>query len=524
MSWRILNAVALVILTIACIALPWLWDFLLPLEIVGTVMALYLITRTGILSSLWVTWIWGSCAIAVAFHWSPAAMAYSLSSSYWLGLIVSIPLILWDGMRLALGFWLASKITQDIRWIWIPVACITVLLETCLPSVFPWKLGLPFLHAPWIVQGIDVFGSSWTTVIDLLVAGTLISLTCFVMDFRQRQRLELRRILNPSFLVPIIAMALNAAYCFLSWTTLTREVATAPHIKIGMVQVDPGYVESLGEMQNLSLEAGTDVDLICWPESSGGTLDMSLCDLSDKEVTFQKSKEPLRGIRPWPNPHCELLLGGKNYLKRGESGEEILHVTAMLIDESERITGRYHKRQLMPFGEYVPLGKWFPALEKLFEMQDIIEPGVGSNVIVTQNGAKLGTFLCYEDMIPDSAVDLVRCDANLLVSLINGSAFESPFTLQQHRLLAQSRAIETRRFFVRCAATGETCIISPLGVVESRIPLTTKGVLVGNVALLDRMTIFASFPRVLPILVAACILLFWFSSRRRRTEASERTG
>jgi apolipoprotein N-acyltransferase len=514
MNSRILNGTLLVILTTICTALPWLWDFLLPLKVAGTSLALYLITRGGRLSSLSLTWLWSTCSIAIAFHWSPAAMAYSLSSSYWLGLIVSIPLVLWDGMRLTLGFWLASKITTNLRWVWIPAAAITILLESTIPSVFPWKAGLPFLHAPWLVQGIDIFGPSWTTVIDFLIAGVIVSIASSIASCRIENRWTPWRLLIPSTMLPITVLALNAVYCGACWTDWHQVIARSPNLKIGMVQVDPGFQESLGEMQAFSNGIRDEVDLICWPESSGGTLDISLNKLDNKEATFLLSKHPLKGIRTWPNPHCELLVGGKNYFTKKESGREILHVTAMLINESECITGRYHKRQLMPFGEYVPFGKWIPPLEKLFDMQDVIEPGVEPIVLDSRSGARIGTFLCYEDMIPDAAIDLVHCNANLLVSLINGSAFESPFTLEQHRLLSQSRAIETRRFFVRCAATGETCIISPLGIITKKIPVIKRGVLTGEVALLDGLTMFSKYPRLLVIISGAVLLLSLMVARR----------
>jgi len=103
-------------------------------------------------------------------------------------------------------------------------------------------------------------------------------------------------------------------------------------------------------------------------------------------------------------------------------------------------------------------------------------------------------------MVPQAARDAVAQNANLIVSLINGSAFESRFTISQHRQLAQMRALESRRYFARCASTGETCIINPLGEIDSRLPLQTNGVLVGNVKLIEGKSIYRRFPWCLPIL------------------------
>jgi apolipoprotein N-acyltransferase len=124
-------------------------------------------------------------------------------------------------------------------------------------------------------------------------------------------------------------------------------------------------------------------------------------------------------------------------------------------------------------------------------------------------------MLCYEDMVPQAAREMVLNDANLLVSLANGSAFESHFTLYQHRLISHLRAIECRRYFLRCAATGETCVINPLGEIESRLPMQTDGALVSEVGLMEGKTIYSQFPWILPILGCAILASFLRSNWRR---------
>jgi apolipoprotein N-acyltransferase len=159
-----------------------------------------------------------------------------------------------------------------------------------------------------------------------------------------------------------------------------------------------------------------------------------------------------------------------------------------LVDEAERLVGWYHKRHLMPFGEYVPGGDLISDLRLHFPMEN--EFSVGADAAVLACGdARLGVMLCYEDMVPAAATSLARRGANLLVSLINGSAFTNPLTLSQHRLLAQLRAVENRRCLMRCAATGETCVIAPTGVVTDRLPFVVDDVLTADVPLLEGRTL-----------------------------------
>jgi apolipoprotein N-acyltransferase len=122
-------------------------------------------------------------------------------------------------------------------------------------------------------------------------------------------------------------------------------------------------------------------------------------------------------------------------------------------------------------------------------------------------------MLCYEDMIPEAARSLVAESATVLVSLINGAAFTEPLTLAQHRLLAQLRAVENRRAFVRCAATGETCVISPTGRIIARLPVHVQESLVATVPLLKSRTLSSRTGTVFP---AACAVGLVVLARRSR--------
>jgi apolipoprotein N-acyltransferase len=171
----------------------------------------------------------------------------------------------------------------------------------------------------------------------------------------------------------------------------------------------------------------------------------------------------------------------------------------------------------MPFGEFVPGEDWVPGMGYLFSMQDVVSAGSQATVLPTAGEAKLGVMLCYEDMMSEAARSLCRNSANVLVSLINASAFTDPLTLAQHRMLAQLRAIECRRYFLRCSATGETCVISPLGTVEAALPVQTQGVLTAQVALIDTPSGYCRLGDAFPILclVALAGYLAMFRARGR---------
>jgi apolipoprotein N-acyltransferase len=288
------------------------------------------------------------------------------------------------------------------------------------------------------------------------------------------------------------------------------------------VQVDPSRDDSIAGLQRLSRQACADrdrpVDLLCWPECSGGSYAESLPSFADPERIFAESREPQRGLRPLAEPACPLLFGGKIYSGYPERPNDI-YQSAILVDGAERIIGCYHKRHLMPFGEYVPGSEWMPELRHYFPMDDDLDVGPDATVLRLGDQARLGVMLCYEDMVPGAAASLVDNAANVLLSLINGSSFKAPLTLRQHRLLAQLRAVENRRCLLRCAATGETCVVSPLGTIPARLPLHVEDVLVAEVPLLDTRTLASRIGQTFPLLCGGLVIAVGLARWRGRRTA-----
>lgn len=294
-------------------------------------------------------------------------------------------------------------------------------------------------------------------------------------------------------------------------------IESAPQLRLAVAQANPEDEDGIDELRMLTGRACSDAnrmpDLVCWPECSGGSYEAGLESFADPECVVASSREPNRGLRPLEEPSCALLFGGKIYTGHPEKPNS-LYQSAILIDAAQSILGRYHKRHLMPFGEYVPGSDVYPEIKLYFPMQDDMTEGTEATVLSCGPTARLGVMLCYEDMIPKAASSLVRESANVLVSLINGSAFTAPLTLRQHRLLAQLRAVECRRAFVRCAATGETCVISPLGRVVSALPLHVRDVLVAEVPLLEGTTLANRLGSSFPMAATAGVLGIVFQRRR----------
>jgi apolipoprotein N-acyltransferase len=284
-----------------------------------------------------------------------------------------------------------------------------------------------------------------------------------------------------------------------------------PTIRVGLVQVDPTYSDNRERLVSFTRQIEGAVDLVCWPESSIGTYADELPNFRNEDQRFAQSREPNLGLRPLRHPRTPLLACGKSYAS-GVSEEGPYHVTAFLIDKDENIVGRYHKRCLIPIGERVPLEGYFPFLRDWANLDEITEAGQEPTILSLGTGTRIGAMICYEDALPGSARELSQAGANVLVCLINGTAFEQPIALRQHQQLAVLRAVENRKPLVRCGSTGITSIISPSGKILQQLEPQMEGTLVAEVSLRERQTFYTQQGDLFAwVCVAATLGLIAFS-------------
>jgi apolipoprotein N-acyltransferase len=453
-------------------------------------------------------------ALTLAFHWTPEVLAYAMNTDYEIALLIAAPILIWDAIRLALPFWFVSRVEMDPLRAWLPAGLLATVVESITPTVFPWKLG--YSQAAWlpVIQSVDLFGPEFSTFVLFAHAGLIVWLIHLARSRMAPNARPLGSAMawqTPATSMLAVAVCVtNVAYGLAAMAFWSSEAASAPTIAVALVQANPeeeGGVDALRSLTTrLCADRHSAPDFICWPESSGGCYEADLDSLADPERVAAASRGPNTCIRPLDDPACPLLFGGKTFYGHPEKPRAI-YQSAILIDSRQQILGRYHKRHLMPFGEYVPGETVYPEIKRYFAMQEKLTEGTVPTVLEPVEGARAGVMLCYEDMISKAARTLVAADANVLISLINGSAFTQSLTLRQHRLLAQLRAVECRRVLLRCAATGETCVVAATGAVEKRLQLHDRAVLLAHVPLLRGRTLYGLTGRVFPFIAAAVLLM-----------------
>jgi len=179
-------------------------------------------------------------------------------------------------------------------------------------------------------------------------------------------------------------------------------------------------------------------------------------------------------------------------------------------------SGRYVKRRLVPFGEYVPLEGLLRGLIGFFNLpMSTSEPGPESQPGMTAGAVRIGTAICYEIAYPE----LVRRDAqtaDVLVTISNDAWFGGSIGPHQHLQIARMRALENARYVLRSTNTGITAAIDERGVVQARLPQFEQGVLTANWRPMAGETPFTRWGTLPGLIVTLLVglLCLWRNFRR----------
>src|SRR5215472_8048380 len=151
----------------------------------------------------------------------------------------------------------------------------------------------------------------------------------------------------------------------------------------------------------------------------------------------------------------------------------------------------YVKRQLVPFGEYIPFRGLLSHITSLVALQphDFV---AGDRAVVFGVGKiRLGDVICYEVGFDPLVSSEVNAGANLLIVQTNDATFEVDGqrgeSLQQ-LAMARIRAVESDRAVVVTSTTGVSAVIAPDGTLLAHTSAWRQAILDEKVPLVSSMT------------------------------------
>ncbi len=382
----------------------------------------------------------------------------------------------WGYSRLNLAF---------TNWLWVAAPALWVSLEylrTYAFSGFPWAL-LGYSQYQWLplIQASDmagVYGISFILVMSNVAITTFLN---WVLANRKKpvQGFPWQPIL--AFLLVLSGSLMYGEWQIQQQTLLDK---SATSLSIGLVQAnisqdkkwDTTYIdETINRYTTLSQQTGKKLSLLIWPEAATPFF-------FEKEPAYQRI---ILGIlKDTQSP----LLFGSPTLRFEPDGSPYLLNSAYMLSPNTLLTGRYDKRHLVPFGEYIPLKSFLFFLEKLVVGIGDFKPGQGPMTLGLPDSSEtvqpsFAVPICFEIIFPDLVRQMAKEGANFLVTLTNDAWFGDSAAPYQHFSMSVFRAVENHLAVARAANTGVSGFITPEGRIVTATPIFTQEAVTGSIPL-----------------------------------------
>jgi len=410
---------------------------------------------------------------------------------------------------------LGCLVTAPALWVFLE------LIRTKALSGFPWELlGYSQYRALQIVQISDIFG---VYGVSFLVAGVNTGLFLVWLSVTNRKwqgRPVPRKTGVAAGLCAILLPGMALGYGHLRMEGLRREAAGAPHVRAAVIQGnipqdvkwDPEFkIATTDTYLRLSRETLAQApDLIVWPETATPFYFQRVAALT------QRIEEGIKAAGVYfiiGSPAADEDSNGYRYYN-----------SAYLMTPEGKVSDRYDKQHLVPFGEYVPWQKLLWFVKKIVPGLIDFSTGSSGKVIPWKNGG-IGIQICYEMIFPSLSRRAVQNDATLLVNITNDAWFGTSSAPWQHLSMVAMRAVENRRSVVRAANTGISGFVDPTGRIIDHTGLFEEAALTADVPVLTQKTIYTRwgdwFPAVCGIWIAACIF-YRFKTNRPKAATAEK--
>ncbi len=347
--------------------------------------------------------------------------------------------------------------------------------RTYLPANgFPWAMPT-YSQGDFLkyFQWIDSTGVHGLNVLIYLVNGLI---TEMIQVFLYREGKD--RFVN-RLLVMFIVIVLSFTGSIFRQNTLENHAGLGSTLQYGLIQGnvtqdekwDPKLArEHLSQYFALSEKAANQgASLVIWPETAN-------------PFTIDLNVSPVGSVLGRGHVSVPVLYGGMT-----ESDK--LYNSAILMDENYQFLSVYHKRHLVPFGEYVPLKNWLTFAQNLTVAVGDFSPGTSDSPVIW-NDVKMGILICYEDIFSDLSRASVLQGANILVNITNDAWYGNSSALYQHLVFSQFRALENRRNLLRVTNTGITATIDERGEVIKKTNPFIQDFQVGTATLKSQLSFY----------------------------------
>jgi len=389
-------------------------------------------------------------------------------------------------------------LTAPILWV------VLEFIKSNLLTGFPWEnlAYSQYLYHP-VIQIADIagaYGISFVIVLINVIGYDLMTVR------NSKTKLLLEIVLGMTLLSSIYF------YGVLREKQVDEVVRKAPSMNVSLVQgnIDQNMKwstqyqsETVEIYQTLSLTSprSSIPGMIIWPETAVPFYFQDVNDLHQRIVSLASQ------TGNW------LLFGSPSY--SDDQGNLSFLNTAFLLSPKGNMVDQYNKVHLVPYGEYVPLRRFFPFIGKLAGGIGDFKAGEGFIPIKTGQH-EIGVLICYEGILSEAGRIYKKKGADLLVNITNDAWFGKTSAPYQHLSMTVFRAVENKLFLARAANTGISAIIDPVGKILQQSKIFDRTILQGEVKYLEISTLYSKYGYVFVYACFIALLSICLISEKRR--------
>ncbi len=349
---------------------------------------------------------------------------------------------------------------------------------------FPWlNLGYSFIDSP-LAGYAPVLGVYGLSLLVIITAAALFKL------------FTSRNLLTISLMFFVTGFwIIGAGLQLTSWTQEKDKPLSVAIVQASLPQItkwDPGQImHRMNTFEEMSEPLWGKVDLIMWPENALTIL------WGEAPITYRQRLEK-RALESGTT----LVLG----LPYGDIETE--YYSSLLV--LGKTPGVYHKRHLVPFGEYVPLPEFMKKLAGFFDMpMSGFSSGEAKQPHLIVAGQKMAPSICYEDAFGEELIDFLP-EASLLINGSNNAWYGKSWAPHQHLQIARMRALETERQLIRATTTGISVLVDHRGQLLKQTQQFERTILRGEVQPRSGATPYVRFGNY-PVIGLVLFLVFVFT-------------
>lgn len=427
----------------------------------------------------------------------PRSLAAVLLAALSLFLSAFVALPLWCSAFIRKRTGIRLTLTLPICWV------ASEYIKSWILTGFPWELlGYSQFQNLRFIQIADITGVYGVSFV-LLSVNCAIATIVYTLITRRRI----------AVFEPCCGLLLVTA-CLLYGHTRVQEFRDPAGPRLSTLLVQPNIPQDVkwnpeyldATMQRLfhlsTVQTPSKTNLIIWPESATPFF------FQDEPAYHEQVTRTLQHSGAW------LLFGSPSYTQ--SNSRTFYNNSAFLLRPDGSEAGKYDKVHLVPWGEYVPLQRLFPFINRLVSGIGEFSSGTGIKLLPAGD-TMLAPLICYEIIFPNLTRQFVRMGGHCIVNITNDAWFGHTSAAYQLLSMAVLRAVENKRFLVRAANTGISAAIAPTGEILAQTELFTEAALPATIIALDQLTLYCRIGDVfagLCLLATAGLLLV---ARRSRT-------